>query len=128
MKAWALLDLLVTGLLALPWVASAFIGTLYALEARLVEPLPQPAFAPVQLFFVHLAGVLGVLWALARILEPTPFLARCDCIGRCFVALLILYAMSAAGAPAPRILLLFVATEAIGAAHQAYALRRERAS
>ncbi len=125
MRGWAGLDLVVTGMLALPVVSGAFIAALYALEGWLFEPEAVPAFAPVQLFFVQLAGVLGVLWALARIFEPTRFLAICDTVGRCVVATWI--GLALAGEPgAPRLLLLFVATELIGAVHQFLALRGAR--
>ena len=122
MRGWAFLDLVVTGMLALPVVSSAFIALLYGLEGAVFGPREAPPFAPVQLFFVNLAGVLGVLWALARIFEGTRFLALCDTAGRCVVAAWIGLALVAEPG-APRILLLFVATELLGAVHQAIAIR-----
>jgi hypothetical protein len=116
-RACAAFDLLVTGLLALPHVARAFVGALYALDGAGAAPeLPGVAW-----FFVNLAGVLGVLWALVRLLRPEPWLARADAIGRCGVAALI--AGYLAAGEVPRVMLAFVATELLGAAAQRWASR-----
>lgn len=116
-RACAAFDLLVTGLLALPLASRAFVAALYALDGAGAAPeLPGIAW-----FFVNLAGGLGVLWALVRLLRPEPWLARADAIGRCGVAALI--AGYLAAGQLPRVMLAFVATELIGAAAQRWALR-----
>lgn len=117
-RACAGFDLIVTGLLALPPSARVFVSALYALDgARAVPELPGIAW-----FFVNLAGMLGVLWALARLLRPDAWLARADALGRCAVATLIAGYLAAGALPG--VMLAFVASELLGAAAQAWAIRR----
>jgi hypothetical protein len=118
----AAFDLLVTGLLALPFTAPAFVAALYEAERALGGSAQAPALPPLGWLFANLAGALGVLWALVRLARPEPWLARADAAGRCAVAAL-LGGYLAAGA-APRALALFVATELLGAAAQLWATRR----
>ena len=125
-RACAAFDLAVTGLLALPFTARAFVDALYALEAALFGAAPgAPALPAVAWLFVNLAGALGVLWALVRLARPEPWLARADAVARCGVAALI--AGYVAGGAVPRVLLAFVATELLGAAAQASSLARPNA-
>jgi hypothetical protein len=116
-RACAGFDLVVTGALALLFVAPAFVRALYALDGALGGTNAAPALPGIAWFFVNLAGVLGVLWALVRLARPEPWLARADALGRCGVAALIAGHL-AAGA-VPRVLLVFVATELAGAIAQA---------
>lgn len=115
-RGCAAFDLVVTGLLALPPTAALFVDALYALNGWFGGEAAAPAFAAVQWMFVHIAGVLGVLWALARLVEPTRFLGLADAAGRGAVGALILWHVLAGGAPV--ILLAFVATEWAGTAVQ----------
>jgi hypothetical protein len=125
-RAWAAFDLVVTGLLALPFTARVCVHALYALEAALFGAAPAvPALPAVAWLFVSLAGALGVLWALVRLARPEPWLGRADAIARCGVAALI--AGYVAGGAVPRALLAFVATELLGAAAQAISLARPSA-
>lgn len=124
-RGCAVFDLAVTGLLALPPTAAVFVSMLYALNGWLGDAAVAPPFAAVHWVFVHVAGVLGVLWALARIAEPTRFLGLADAAGRAVVGALILWHVLAGGAPV--ILLAFVATEWLGTALQWIVLRRGRA-
>jgi hypothetical protein len=109
-------DLVVTGLLALPFTASVFVDTLYALDRALGGGLAAPDVGPLGGFFTNLAGVLGVLWAFVRIVRPAAWLARADAIGRCAVAALIVWWL--ADPALPGLLWGFVATELAGALAQ----------
>ncbi|MGE6763030.1 hypothetical protein ACQKGO_33775 [Corallococcus interemptor] len=42
----------------------------------------MPAFTSLHLFFVALFGVLAVIWALVRILQPTALHGAMDTVGR----------------------------------------------
>ena len=122
-RAWAALDLLVTGLLALPFTARAFVRALYGLEGALFDAAPQaPALPALGWLFVNLAGTLGVLWAAVRLARPEPWLARADAVARCGVAALLASYVATGGVP--RVLLAFVATELLGAAAQVGSLLR----
>jgi hypothetical protein len=115
-RACAAFDLGVTGCLAVPPLARA-------LFAVLAPGMADPGgFA---WLFVSLTGVLGVLWAGVRLARPTRALAWADAAGRAWVGALILWAVAAGDAP--RVLLLFVATEWGGTVAQAAALRRPSA-
>jgi hypothetical protein len=116
-RACAGFDLVVTGLLALPFTAPAFVGTLYALDGQ----SSTPALPAIAWFFTNLAGALGVLWALVRLSRPEPWLARADALARCAVAALIGGYLLAGEVPA--LLGAFVATELLGAAAQAWVTR-----
>ncbi len=116
-RGWAGLDLAVTGIMALPPTAQILLAVTHRLSG-LAAPEPEP----VRDFFMCLAGLLGVLWALARIRDPKRELILADTVGRIWVAGLILWFVGVQGAPVA--LLLFVVTEVAGALHQGLALRR----
>ncbi|MFI5321277.1 MAG: hypothetical protein ACHQ6V_17015 [Myxococcota bacterium] len=121
-RACAGFDLAVTGLLALPFTAPAFVRALYALDRALGGAHATPELPAIAWLFTNLAGALGVLWALVRLLRPEAWLARADALGRCAVALGI--AGYALAGEVPALLWAFVATELGGAAAQAWATRR----
>jgi hypothetical protein len=123
-RACALFDLAVTGCLAFPLSAQAFIALLFAGDAALDLGSSRVEFHPLHWLFVHLAGVLGMLWAVARLRSPTLELALLDVAGRLVVAALILHATAAEGMTP--LLHVFVATELVGAAAQYLAARRAR--
>jgi hypothetical protein len=112
-RGFAAFDLLVTAILVWPPAAQGFVNVLYRVNGFFGGVSTPPFFDSIQLFFVGLAGVLGVLWALARLVTPTTLFARLDAGGRVLVSLLILFFVFAGSAPA--LLLLFVATELAGA-------------
>jgi len=124
-RGCAAFDLVVTGLLAVPPTAALFVDALYALDGWFGGEAVAPAFAAVQWMFVHIAGVLGVLWALARLVQPTRFLGLADAAGRGVVGGLILWHVVAGGAPV--VLLAFVATEWLGTLLQWVVLRTRAA-
>lgn len=115
-RGCAAFDVVVTGLLALPPTASRFVEVLYYVNGWLGGDAAPPPFVAVQWMFVHIAGALGVLWAVARIVEPTRFLGLTDAVGRACVGGLILWHVLAGGAPV--VLLAFVLTEWLGTAAQ----------
>ena len=115
-------DLVVTGMIALPFTAPVFVSTLYALDRALGGAAGIPELPGIAWFFTNLAGALGVLWALVRLLRPEPWLARADALARCAVAALIASYVIADEVPA--LLWAFVATELLGAAAQAWVTRR----
>lgn len=119
----AAFDLIVTFPLALPGWANVFFDLLYRATELLGPVGVRFAFSELSWFFVHLAGVLGVLWALARLATPTRFLAALDTVGRCAVAVLLVRALHD---DAPAALWLFVATELAGAVAQGAIVARER--
>jgi len=74
-----------------------------------------PTFDAVSLMFVNMMGLLGTIWALARIGSPTEELSRLDAIGRIIVAALIIHAITWGATP---VFWVFVGTELIGSALQ----------
>ncbi|MFZ3033467.1 MAG: hypothetical protein WA138_05595 [Parvibaculum sp.] len=74
-----------------------------------------PTFDAVSLMFVNIMGILGVIWALARIGSPNEDLSRLDALGRLIVAALIIHAITWGATP---LLWAFVGTELIGSALQ----------
>jgi hypothetical protein len=123
-RACAVFDLVVTGCLAFPPSAQLFVEILFAGDAALGLGSLRVGFHPLHWLFVHLAGVLGLLWAVVRLRAPTLELALLDVGGRLAVAALILRATAAVGMTP--LLHVFVATELAGAAAQYWAARRAR--
>lgn len=118
--AWV--DFAVTLPFALPFVAEALIALIYLLDRWLGFGTPAVLFemGPLAMMFVHIMGVLGVVWALARLRIPSLLLARIDALARLAVAALIVYAVTEGATP---VLWLFVVTEIGGSAVQFAALR-----
>jgi hypothetical protein len=121
-RAVAGFDLAVTACLAVPALARGFIEILFDGDAAAGFASPRVDFEPLHWLFVHLAGVLGVLWAAARLRAPTLDLAALDVFGRIAVAAVILYAGEADGMTP--LLHVFVATELIGAGLEYWAIRQ----
>ena len=120
-RGWAVFDLAITAMLATSFTAKLFIDTLYQLNGFTGGTTVVPYFAGIHWLFVCLAGVLGVLWALSRMLRPSRFCGLLDVCGRAAVAALIAYFIAEHGAP--NILWAFVVTELVGAVHQFWRLR-----
>ena len=121
-RVFAGFDLVVTGCLAIPPFARVFLQLLFAGDAALDLGSLRVEFQPLHWLFVNLAGVLGVVWAVARLRTPTPELALLDVVGRLAVAAVILHATGAEGMTP--LLHVFVASELLGAAAQYLAVRR----
>ncbi len=117
-RFWAIVDSSVSYTLALPPLAEHFISLLYYLNGKLGgDPVP-PSIDPMQMFFVSLSGSLVGLWCIARYLKPIGLFALIDGWGRVWVSLLIVWFVAVEGAP--RVLLLFIGTEMLGAIVQLY--------
>lgn len=114
-RGFAWLDFAITLPFALPYVSHWLIGLIYHIDFLLGFASPIPGFDPVSLMFVNIMGVLGVIWALARIGAPTEYLSRLDGLGRLVVAALIIHAITWGATP---VLWAFVATELAGSAAQ----------
>jgi len=115
-RFFAWLDLAVTGLLALPVTAPLVIDLVYWLHDALpLAPLARPALGDTAMAFVNIMGIIGVIWALARLKAPSLLLARLDGWGRFAVAAVLLWYMQGTLSP---VFFLFVLTELAGAAVQ----------
>lgn len=121
-RAVAWFDLAVTLPFAIPFVAEAAIALIHRADTAMGFATPPGAFGPAQMMFVHIMGVLGVVWALARLREPVETLARLDGLGRIMVAALILHAINWGATP---VLGLFIATELAGSIAQLIGRRDE---
>lgn len=114
-RGFAWLDFAVTLPFALPFVSDAAIGLVYRLDAALGFSTVPIGFGPMQMMFVNIMGVLGVVWAAARLREPSETLARFDGLGRVMVAALILHAINLGASP---VLAGFIITELAGSVAQ----------
>jgi len=121
-RGCAAFDLVATAIFALPPLARAFLGVMFALNGALGGTATPPAFVPLQWLFVYLTGALGVVWAVARLLWPLRGLGLADAVARTWVAGIIALAVLEG---APGILMVFVATELGGAALQFAGLSRD---
>src|ERR1700709_2712362 len=115
-RFWAIVDSSVSYPLALPPLAEHFISLLYNINGKLGGEENAPPFPPTAMFFVCLSGSLISLWCIARYLKPIGLFALIDGWGRVWISLLIVWFVAVEGAP--RVLLLFVVTELLGAIAQ----------
>jgi hypothetical protein len=115
-RAVALFDLVVTAILAFPVSGRGFVDLVFRLNGYFGGVSTSPAFDSVHWLFVNLAGVLGVVWALARLVEPSRLLASLDAAGRVAVSILILWYVVLGSAPGMS--LAAVVTELAGAVVQ----------
>jgi hypothetical protein len=121
-RFWAWVDSSVTWVLALPPAAQGFIALLYRINGWLGGAAAPPPFAPIQLFFVCLSGVLISLWVAVRLIWPLGALAYADAWGRIAVSALIFYFLACTDAPG--VLAFFIFTEMAGAIAQLRAAHR----
>lgn len=91
------------------------IGLIYQADQLMDIHSRIPVFDAVSLMFVNIMGILGVIWALARIGSPNAKLSHLDAMGRIIVAALIIHAITWGATP---LLWVFVGTELIGSALQ----------
>lgn len=115
-RFWAIVDSSLSYTLAVPPLAQHFISLLYSINGKLGGSPTAPAFTPLQMFFVCLSGSLISFWCIARYLKPIGLFALIDGWGRVWVSLLIVWFVAVEGAP--RVILLFVITEMLGAIAQ----------
>lgn len=117
-RFWAIVDSSVSYTLALPPLAEHFISLLYYINGKLGGDATVPAIDAMQMFFVCLSGTLIGLWCIARYVKPIGLFALLDGWGRIWISLLIVWFVAVEGAP--RVLLLFIVTEMLGAVAQLY--------
>ena len=115
-RFWAIVDSSVSYTLALPPLAEHFVSMLYYVNGKLGGDATAPAFTPMAMFFVCLAGTLVALWCVARYVKPIGMFALIDGWGRVWISLLIVWFVTVEGAP--RVLLVFIVTEMLGAIAQ----------
>jgi hypothetical protein len=119
--AW--FDLAVTALFIFPPVAAAFLGSLLQMERHAFGParaLPLPA-AP-WFLFISLTGVLGVVWAAARLITNDDRLVMLDACARLGVATLLVHALFFGGLPL--VFVAFIGTELFGSVATWFVLRK----
>lgn len=109
--AFAWLDLAITLPLAIPYVGEWVITLIYRLDYALGWYTGFPLLNPVSMLFIHVTGVLGIVWALARLHDPSEFNTRIDAIGRLAVSVLIMLAIYQGATP---IIGLFLISELSG--------------
>lgn len=114
-RFFAGLDLLVTGLFVLPLTAQPVLDLIFWLHARFIAPEAAPEIGGAAMAFINIMGVIGVIWALARLKMPLALLARLDGAGRLAVAALLLWHIAGGLSP---IFGLFAVTELAGAIFQ----------
>ncbi|RYZ35728.1 MAG: hypothetical protein EOO71_34395 [Myxococcaceae bacterium] len=108
----ALYDLIVTLPFATPWTAEAVLSLMrWTHESLSLGGEAMPAFSAMPLFFVSLFGVLAVLWAVVRVVQPTAFHGAVDTVGRAVVATWMVLALSQG---ATQVLIVFLVMELAG--------------
>ncbi len=110
-RAFAWLDLAITLPLAIPFAGEWVITLLYRLDYAMGWYSGFPLMNPITMLFLHVTGALGVVWALARLHDPSEFNVRIDALGRLAVSVLILFALYQGATPA---IGLFLFTELSG--------------
>ena len=105
-RAFAWLDLAITLPLAIPYLGEWVITLLYRLDYALGWYTGFPLLNPVSALFIHVTGLLGVVWALARLYDPSEFNMRIDALGRLAVSVLILLAIYQGATPAVALFLI----------------------
>ncbi len=124
-RFWALMDSGIVSM-ALPFTSPFFLGFLYWLNGLLGGVSTVPAFDALAMFFVNLAGVLVVMWIVARLtVKPAGRLILVEIAFRVVVALLLVWYLLAEDVIP--VLWLFVGTELIGAIAQWRAVIRRPA-
>ena len=123
MKAAALLDLAITAPFAVPGLAGPLLALCYRLDATVfaAERAYTPP-APDWLLIASIMGILGVVWALARLQVPDLRLLWIDALARLVVAGVLVWFVAQGAA---RIFLTLVITEVGGSALQIWAARKE---
>ena len=121
-RAIAFIDLAMAMAIAIPFVSALFVEYLFGLDLLLGFETPAVALAPSFVFTLNVAGVMAGVWALCRLINQTPSLARLDTWRRFVVVPLILYYVFFRDQTP--VLLLFVLTEVAAALVEGLAIRR----
>jgi hypothetical protein len=118
----AFIDLPAACVVAIPFAAASLVDSIFWLDQRLGLGTTPAALVPTSALAVNLAGVIGVVWALARLHVQNPPLARLDAWGRVAVAgVIVYYVIFRAQTP---VLLTVVAAEGAAAVWESVATRR----
>ncbi|CAM4496508.1 hypothetical protein [Corallococcus exiguus] len=111
-RGFAAYDLIVTLPFATPWTAEAMLGVMrWMHESLALGGEAMPVFTPVHVFFVALFGVLAVIWALVRVLQPTALHGAIDTAGRGLVSAWMVLVLTQG---ASQVLGVFLVMEAAG--------------
>ena len=82
-RASAFYDLIVTAGFATPWTAAVALGTVTDVHRGLGFDGALPVIEdPFTMLFANLLGSIVVVWAVVRLIRPTPFLGAGDTVGR----------------------------------------------
>lgn len=82
-RASALYDLIVTAGFATPWTAALALGSVTDVHRALGLDGALPVIDdPFSMLFANLLGSIVVVWAVVRLIRPTPFLGAGDTVGR----------------------------------------------
>lgn len=81
-KSSAIYDLIFTFAFAIPGLALLKIEFLFNLHHKLGYTGSFPTFEPMHLFFVHLLGVVVIVWSVLRVKHPHPLLGLYDAYAR----------------------------------------------
>jgi hypothetical protein len=115
-RGFAVYDLVITLPFLTPWTAAAMLQVFQQVHLALsLGGEPMPAFALQHVFFVSLFGVLAVIWALVRILQPTALHGAIDTGGRALVSAWMVLALTQG---ASQVIGSFLVMEAVGAVVQ----------
>ena len=125
-RGWALIDLAIGLLMAVPPVAQGFLSFLYSLSNLFGAKHDIADFPALGMMLMSMAGALIIVWALARLLRPDRLLATIDSLARIWVGGLIGWFVLFQGVPV--VILAFVVGEWAGAVHQGVMLTRRRVS
>ncbi|NNC18325.1 hypothetical protein HJC22_21670 [Corallococcus exiguus] len=111
-RGFAAYDLIVTLPFVTPWTAEAMLGVMrWMHEGLALGGEGMPVFTPTHVFFVALFGVLAVMWALVRVLQPTALNGAIDTVGRGLVSAWMVLAITQG---ASQVLGVFLVMEAAG--------------
>ncbi|AKQ63677.1 hypothetical protein A176_000589 [Myxococcus hansupus] len=119
-RGFAAYDLVITLPFLTPWTADWLLRTFREVHLSLsLGGEPMPAFTLQHVFFVTLFGVLAVIWALVRILQPTALHGAIDTAGRVLVSTWMVLALVQG---ASQVIGSFLVMEAVGAVVQGVVL------
>lgn len=122
-RVLACIDLPIVAAMSLPLTAGWLVALIQGADAMLGLGTPSLAFPPMAWLFLHVGGVLGVMWAVLRLARPDDVLiTRIDAWGRLATSALIIYCVALTGATP--VLLVFLISEVGGAVLEFRALSR----
>jgi hypothetical protein len=122
-RTLACIDLPIVTAMSLPPTAGWLVALIQGTDGLLGLGTPVLAFPPMAWLFLHVGGILGVMWAVLRLARPDDVLITwIDAGGRLASAALIVYCVAFTGATP--VLLIFLTSEVGGAVVEFRALPR----